>query len=165
MAHIKKKKSKELPPVSTASLPDIVFMLLFFFMVTTTMREVDLKVDLSKPVATEMQKLERKTLVTYMYVGPPKEKYQGKFGSEAKIQLNDSFAQLNDIQPWVVIEREKINEAEQSQMTVSIKADKKTKMGLIGDIKLELRKAQALKINYSANPAGSKELLYSTTNY
>jgi biopolymer transport protein ExbD len=165
MAHIKKKKSKELPPVSTASLPDIVFMLLFFFMVTTTMREVDLKVELSKPTATEMQKLERKTLVTYMYVGPPKEKYQGKFGSEARVQLNDAFAQLSDIQPWVVIEREKINEAEQNQMTVSIKADKKTKMGLIGDIKLELRKAQALKINYSANPAGSKELLYSSTNY
>ena len=131
MAHIKKKKSKELPPVSTASLPDIVFMLLFFFMVTTTMREVDLKVELSKPTATEMQKLERKTLVTYMYVGPPKEKYQGKFGSEARVQLNDAFAQLSDIQPWVVIEREKINEAEQNQMTVSIKADKKTKMGLI----------------------------------
>lgn len=165
MAHIKKKKSKELPPVSTASLPDIVFMLLFFFMVTTTMREVDLKVELSKPTATEMQKLERRTLVTYMYVGPPKEKYQGKFGSEARVQLNDAFAQLSDIQPWVVIEREKINEAEQNQMTVSIKADKKTKMGLIGDIKLELRKAQALKINYSANPAGSKELLYSSTNF
>ena len=165
MAHIKKKKSKELPPVSTASLPDIVFMLLFFFMVTTTMREVDLKVDLSKPTATEMQKLERKTLVTYIYVGPPKEKYQGKFGTEARVQLNDAFAQLSDIQPWVVVEREKINEAEQNQMTVSIKADKKTKMGLIGDIKLELRKAQALKINYSANPAGSKELLYSSTNY
>ncbi len=165
MAHIKKKKSKELPPVSTASLPDIVFMLLFFFMVTTTMREVDLKVELSKPTATEMQKLERKTLVTYMYVGPPKEKYAGKFGTEARVQLNDAFAQLSDIQPWVVVEREKINEAEQNQMTVSIKADKKTKMGLIGDIKLELRKAQALKINYSANPAGSKELLYSSTNY
>ena len=112
-----------------------------------------------------MQKLERRTLVTYMYVGPPKEKYQGKFGTEARVQLNDAFAQLSDIQPWVVVEREKINEAEQNQMTVSIKADKKTKMGLIGDIKLELRKAQALKINYSANPAGSKELLYSSTNY
>ena len=160
-----KKKKKGMPAVNTASLPDIVFMLLFFFMVTTTMREVDLKVDLSKPTATEMQKLERKTLVTYMYVGPPKEKYQGKFGTEARVQLNDAFAQLSDIQPWVVVEREKINEAEQNQMTVSIKADKKTKMGLIGDIKLELRKAQALKINYSANPAGSKELLYSSTNY
>jgi biopolymer transport protein ExbD len=140
-------------------------MLLFFFMVTTVMREVDLKVELSKPVATEIQKLERKSLVTYMYVGPPKSKYQAKFGKEAKIQLNDAFAQLSDIQPWVVIEREKINEAERNQMTVSIKADKTTKMGLIGDIKVELRKAQALKINYSANPAGSKELLYSTTNY
>jgi len=165
MAHIKKKKSKELPPVNTASLPDIVFMLLFFFMVTTVMREVDLKIMVKKPLATEMQKLERKTLVSYIYVGPPKEKYQKKFGKEAKIQLNDAFADLGSLQPWVVIEREAINEAERNQMTVSIKADENTKMGLIGDIKMELRKAQALKINYSANPAPNKEALYKPRGY
>ena len=90
MAHIKKKKSKDLPPVNTAALPDIVFMLLFFFMVTTTMREVDLKIKVKKPVATELEKLEKKSLVTYIYVGTPKEKYQSKFGKEARIQLNDA---------------------------------------------------------------------------
>ena len=162
MAHIKKKKSKELPPVNTASLPDIVFMLLFFFMVTTTMREVDLKITVKKPVATEIQKLEKKSLVTYIYVGTPKEKYKGKFGKEARIQLNDAFASITDIQPWVILEREKLNEALRNQMTVSIKGDREAKMGLIGDIKLELRRAQALKINYSANPAGTKELMYKT---
>ena len=72
MALIRKKKSKETPPVSTASLPDIVFMLLFFFMVTTTMREVTLLVRLKKPKATEMQKLDRKDLTTYIYMGAPK---------------------------------------------------------------------------------------------
>jgi len=72
MATIKKKKKAEVPPLSTASLPDIVFMLLFFFMVTTTMREVTLLVKLKKPLATEIQKLERKDLTTYIYVGAPK---------------------------------------------------------------------------------------------
>lgn len=163
MAHIKKKKSKELPPVSTASLPDIVFMLLFFFMVTTVMREVELKVKVQKPLATEMQKLERKSLVKYIYVGAPTKMYQSKFGVEPKLQVNDAFASLDDIQPWVVMERTTIDEAEQSLMTVSIKADQEVKMGLIQDIKLELRRAQALKINYSAQPASSKEAIYKTS--
>ncbi|MDX5403880.1 MAG: biopolymer transporter ExbD [Bacteroidota bacterium] len=160
MAHIRKKKKKELPPVSTASLPDIVFMLLFFFMVTTVMREVDLKVKVSKPKATEIQKLERKSLVTYLYVGKPLPKYQSLVGTEPRLQLNDSFAKIDDIQSFVVTEREKINEAEQPLMTVSIKADKEVKMGLITDIKLELRKAQALKINYSTNPASSTDEMF-----
>lgn len=160
MSHIKKKQKKETPPVSTASLPDIVFMLLFFFMVTTVMREVDLKVQVRKPKATEIQKLERKSLVTYIYVGKPTGKYQAKFGKESRIQLNDAFATLDDVQPFVIQEREAKDEAERNAMTVSIKADKETKMGLITDIKTQLRRAQALKINYSANPAGTAEELY-----
>lgn len=160
MGHIKKKKKKETPPVSTASLPDIVFMLLFFFMVTTVMREVDLKVMVSKPKATEIQKLERKSLVTYVYVGKPTGRYEAKFGKESRIQLNDAFATLDDIQPFVILEREEKDEVERKLMTVSIKADKETKMGLIGDVKIQLRQAQALKINYSTNPAGTAEELY-----
>lgn len=42
MAKFKKDGKRETPAISTASLPDIVFMLLFFFMVSTTMREVSL---------------------------------------------------------------------------------------------------------------------------
>lgn len=151
MSHIKKDKKKETPAVSTASLPDIVFMLLFFFMIATTMREVTLKVRVSKPQATEIQKLERKDLVTYIYVGKPSD--EAVYGTEPRIQLDDQLASVDDVQSFVIIARDEINEKEQPKMTVSIKADSDVKMGLISDIKQELRKAQALKINYSTMPA------------
>lgn len=164
MAVIKKKKDKSLPAVNTSALPDIVFMLLFFFMVATVMREVDLKVTVNKPQATEIQKLERKSLVTYIYAGAPRVKYQDKFGRSPRVQLNDAFASLDDIQPFVIQEREQKSEEDAAMMTMSIKADKTVKMGLITDIKLQLRKAQALKINYSSNPAKDVEALYSSEN-
>jgi biopolymer transport protein ExbD len=152
MAQMKKKKSKESGAISTASLPDIVFMLLFFFMVTTVMREVEMKVSITTPKGTELQKLERKDLVTYIYVGKPMISYQSVVGTEPRIQLNDSFSKLEDIQPFVIQERESINEAERSLLTVSIKADQDVKMGLVTDVKQELRRAQSYKINYSAQP-------------
>lgn len=152
MSHIKKDKARETPAVSTASLPDIVFMLLFFFMVATTMREVDLKVAVNKPSATEVQKLKRKDLVCYVYVGDPKQEFQAKFGTEPRIQLDDQIATVNEVGFFVVGAREEIAEAEQPKMTVSIKADGEVKMGLISDIKQELRKVNALLINYSTMP-------------
>ena len=158
MGKIRKEKSKGTPPLSTASLPDIVFMLLFFFMVTTTMREVDLKLIMKKPRATEVQKLERKDLVTYIYVGRPKN--TATYGIEPRVQLDDQLATVDDIQGFVVVKREEINEKERPLMTVSLKADVNVKMGFIGDIKQELRKAQALKLNYSTNPAADQEDLF-----
>jgi biopolymer transport protein ExbD len=149
MSKFKQKSGGGTPAISTASLPDIVFMLLFFFMVTTVMREVTLLVENTKPKATEIKKLEKKSLVTYIYVGKPKKKFASTFGTEPRIQLNDSFARVGDIQTFVIGEREAINEAERPLMTVSIKADEEVKMGLITDIKQELRKAESLKINYS----------------
>lgn len=149
MSKFKKKTGGGTPAISTASLPDIVFMLLFFFMVTTVMREVTLLVENTKPKATEVKKLEKKSLVTYIYVGEPKEKFQSTVGTEPRVQLNDAFARVGDIQQFVFEERNNINEAERPLMTVSIKADVDVKMGLISDIKQELRKAEALKINYS----------------
>lgn len=160
MAVIKKKKDKSIPAVNTSALPDIVFMLLFFFMVATVMREVDLKVTVNKPQATEIQKLERKSLVTYIYAGAPRQNYQSKFGKAPRIQLNDAFASLDDVQPFVIQEREAKSEEERPLMTVSIKADRTVKMGLITDIKLQLRKAQALKINYSSLQPKDAESMY-----
>jgi biopolymer transport protein ExbD len=149
MSKFKKSTGGGTPAISTASLPDIVFMLLFFFMVTTVMREVTLLVENKKPYATEVKKLEKKNLVTYVYVGKPKEKLRATLGSEPRIQLNDSFARLAEIKPFIIEERTAINEAERALMTVSIKADQNVKMGLISDVKQELRKAEALKLNYS----------------
>jgi len=145
------KKKKGLPPISTASLPDIVFMLLFFFMVTTVMRETDQLIELSVPTATEVKKLERKSLVSYIYVGKPKQKYRAKFGSADKIQLNDKFASVKEIGAFILAERASKKEEEVPYMTTSIKADKKASMGIISDIKLELRDVNALKINYATH--------------
>ena len=149
---IRKKGTKTLPPVSTASLPDIVFMLLFFFMVTTTMRNSEIMVQIRPVKATELTKLEKKSLVSYIYVGPPNQQYREKFGTAPRIQLNDAFSTENDIRLFVENERAKLDESLASQKTVSLKVDKDVKMGIITDLKQELRKANALKLNYSAGP-------------
>lgn len=149
------KKIKVTPAISTASLPDIVFMLLFFFMVTTVMREVDLKVKIDQPEATEVQKLENKSLVDYIYIGPPTD--QKKYGTEPKIQLNDDYATLADIRPFIEAKRAMRDEQLVPKLTTSLKVDKATKMGIISDVKQELRKAQALKINYSTREGRAKE--------
>jgi biopolymer transport protein ExbD len=148
-----RKRKKGSPGISTASLPDIVFMLLFFFMVATVMREVELKVELSAsdlPEATEIKKLEKKSLVSYIYVGKPKSAFRGMYGSEPRIQLNAAFADVADIREYIVAERELRDEAEIPFMTTSLKVHEDTKMGIVTDIKQELRKASALKINYSS---------------
>lgn len=150
MSKFRKKGDKELPAISTASLPDIVFMLLFFFMVSTTMREVTLKVHIKLPQATELSKLEKKSLVSYIYVGEPVRQYQSVFGKAPRIQLNDQFANVEDIQNYAIAERETRAEEERPFMITSLKVDENTKMGIVNDIKQELRKAAALHINYSS---------------
>jgi len=151
MGKFKKSKSGGQPAINTASLPDIVFMLLFFFMVSTTMKEVDMKVLVSPAQASELVKLERKELVTFIYVGIPLKAFQSLYGTEPRIQLNDQFATIKDIQSYIAQSRDNMRESDQAKMIVSIKADKESPMGVITDIKQALRKAAALKINYSAN--------------
>jgi len=147
MGRFKEKQSKGMPAISTASLPDIVFILLCFFMVSTTMRETTLIVKIRLPEATEVQKLEKKALVSFIYVGQP---MKGNFGTESRIQLNDQFATIADIQAYIATEREARDEADRKFLTTSIKADRDTRMGIISDIKQELRQCGAFKINYSS---------------
>lgn len=157
MSKFKESGSKETPAISTASLPDIVFMLLFFFMVTTTIRDVSLLVKLKLPEATELTKLEKKSLVSYIYVGPPQPQYTKVYGTEPRIQLNDQFAKVSDIPDYILAERASRNEAEIPFMVTSLKVDEFTKMQIVGDIKQELRKAAALHINYSSRAAKKEE--------
>ncbi len=147
MSKFKKDGKKGLPAVSTSSLPDIVFMLLFFFMVTTVMREVDLKIKLNTPEATEIEKLENKALVSYIYIGEPME--TKRYGTSARIQLNDAFAEVSDVGPHIEEKRSEVNEAEIPLLTTSLKVDSETEMGIVTDVKQELRKVQALKLSYS----------------
>ena len=156
MSKFKKSSNKGTPPISTASLPDIVFMLLFFFMVSTTMRQQDLKIKVHVPAAVQIQKLEKKSLVSYIYVGSPTKKYQKMFGTEPRIQLNDAFATTSDIRDYITSEREARDEKEVPFMTTSLKVDEYTKMGIVTDIKQQLRKCNALKINYSTRKGSSE---------
>ncbi len=149
MSKFRKKSGGGIPAVNTAALPDIVFMLLFFFMVTTVMREVDLKIDVTRPKATEVNKLEKKSLVSYIYIGSPKDKFIGSYGTADRIQLNDAFATKRDIIAFVEGEKESHDPQEIPYLTWSLKVDKEAKMGIVTDVKQELRKANALKINYS----------------
>jgi len=154
MGKFNKKKSKGMPAISTASLPDIIFILLFFFMVVTVMRPHDMMVNFTIPQATELVKLENKSWVHFIYVGEPVPKLQKKFGTAPRLQLNDKLSNPDDIPIFVQNERAKVSEREVGLLWTSIKADKEVKMGLITDIKQELRKINQRKVNYSSTPRG-----------
>ena len=150
MGKFNKGGKKGMPELNTSSLPDLIFTMLFFFMIVTTMREVTLMVQFRTPQATELEKLEKKSLVTFIYIGKPTKELQAKMGEETRIQLNDRFADVNEVGDYIYQERENMKESDQPFMQVSIKADKETKMGIITDVKQALRQSYALNINYSA---------------
>ena len=149
MSKFKKKKTGDLPAISTASLPDIVIMLLFFFMVATVMRDSTLMVKNILPAADQIQKLDKKDRVMYIYAGKPSSRYSDKYGTQARIQLNDKFSTVGEIGAFVLAERASKRQELQNVLTTALKVDGDTKMGLITDIKQELRKVNALKINYT----------------
>ena len=156
MAKFKKDGSKEVPAISTASLPDIVFMLLFFFMISTTMRDVSVLVDNGMPEATQVVKLEKKSLVSNIYVGKPKDQYQGVYGTEPRIQLNDRFANITELQAFVAAEREARKEEDRNSITNNLKIDQDVTMGIVTDIKQELRKANSLRVNYGSRKKATR---------
>lgn len=149
MGKFAKKKDGDLPAVSTASLPDIVFMLLFFFMTVTTMKDSSLLVQNTLPNASEIKKLEKKDRIIYIYVGKPTKEYQSVYGSEPKIQLNDKFADVSEVGSYILAERAKKPQELQNVLTTALKVDKDASMGLLSDIKQELRQVNALKVNYT----------------
>lgn len=132
------------------SMSDIIFMLLFFFMVITTMRESTLFVKVNVPQGTEVSKLEKKSLVSYINVGVPMQQWQSKYGKEPVIQLNDQISDIGDIAQFVELERADRSEADRPNITTAIKADMNVRMGVISDIKQELRNSGAYKIFYNA---------------
>jgi len=142
------KKSKTSQDIPTAALPDIIFILLFFFMVTTVMRETNILVNQKLPKAIQLSKLERKSLVSYIYIGEPKQ--SSIFGKEPKIQVNDVFVEINEIVLFINQEKDKLNEAERDQITIAMKVDVESKMGIVSDVQQELREANARKVLYSS---------------
>ncbi len=153
MSKFSSNRGKEEPAISTASLPDIIFMLLFFFMMVTVLRDATVKVEVIVPEATELTKLEKKSLVNYIYIGKPKDKAdQIKYGTAPRIQLGDKFATPGEIPLFIEQHRVTVPEVQRPQITSSLRVDGNVTMGIVYDVKEELRKANQLKINYSARP-------------
>ena len=152
MGKFSKSGGREMPELNTSSLPDLVFAFLFFIMMVTTIREVPPKVSFSDlPTATELTKLEEKSLVTFIYVGKPNKEYREMYGSNSAIQLNDQVTQNpTAVYSYIKQAQSKIKDARRNLMQVSLKADKETKMNIISQIKEELRRADALNLSYSA---------------
>lgn len=128
-----KRRATTKQEIPTASMPDIVFMLLLFFMVTTTLREVDVLVQFKLPEAEAIEKIENKRLVTYIWVG-----------NNERIQFMDNIIELNDLQMLMYNKRVEI-----PNVIVSLRVDKNSNMGIITDIQQILRKADARRLNYS----------------
>ncbi len=150
MGRFEKKRGKASPEVSTASLPDIIFMLLFFFMVVTVLRDAELKVTINTPEATELTKLEKKSLVNHLLIGKPVKKYQATYGTKPRLQLGDKFANLNEIPLFLEKHKATLPENQRQGITSSLKIDGDVTMGIVADVKTALRKANQLKVNYSA---------------
>ena len=149
MGKFNKNGSKEVPELNTSSLPDLIFSILFFFMMVTSMREVTLKVEFQTPKGTEIEKLEKKSLVSYVYIGKPTKEFRAKMGLSSRIQLNDDFAEVGDIRDYIYMERENMPERDKPFMRVSMKIDQETQMGIVTDVKMALREAWALNVVYS----------------
>ncbi|NLT51942.1 MAG: biopolymer transporter ExbD [Ignavibacteria bacterium] len=130
-----KKRATTKQEIPTASLPDIVFMLLLFFLVSSTLREVEVLVKFKLPEAKAIEKIENKRLVSYIWVG-----------DDGRIQVDDNIVQVKDIQDIMYKKRENM-----PQVIVSLRVDRTSNMGVVTDIQQELRKAYCLRINYSAS--------------
>lgn len=141
---------REMPQLNTASLPDLIFTVLFFFITVTHMREVTLKVKYRVPEGTELTKLVKKSAVTYIYIGKPTDDMRHIAGNKTRIQLNDKYADIDDVTDYVAEERKRMSPEDARAMSVSVKADRNTDMGIMSDVRQALRRAGALKVNYSA---------------
>ncbi len=138
--HFKRKVSAK-TEIPTASLPDIIFMLLIFFMVTTVLRETTLKVQMRLPNAESVQKIEQKRLVAYIYAGAIK---TGDDAGKMAIQIDDALVEMPDVRQ--VMYRKL---TEQPRLIVSLRVDQAMEMGMVTDIQQELRLAGTYRINYS----------------
>lgn len=155
MSKFNRKKEGGTPAVSTASLPDIVFMLLFFFMVATVMRDEEPLTENTLPFADQVEKLEKKNLMVNIYIGKAK---SDRFGNQDVIQLDDKLVtSVAPIQTFVTDAKNSMPEDEKEKMMVNLKVDESSEVGVLTDVKQELRKADALKIIYAARKGSVKQ--------
>lgn len=173
------RRLREVPILNTASLPDLIFTVLFFFMIVTHMRTTTSKVKYALPQGTELKRLVKKSAVTYIYIGrdipkttretstvvspntssassPNTSSASSMDVSAYKVQLNNRVGTIGEVASFVANEKKRMNPDDQVKMTVSIKADRSTPMYVINAVKMAVRAGGATRINYSAERESDK---------
>ncbi len=151
MSKFRKGIKPEIPPLNTASLPDLIFTLLFFFMIVSNVRQEIPQVEYQEPAATEFTKLEEKSLIFFIYIGKPRAEYRETLGTKPIIQVGNGQMEVSEIPLYFSRKKFLLNPDEQERMTVSISADKNTEMKIIAEVENALRKAEVLNVNYSVS--------------
>ena len=136
------RKRHQVPSLNVASMPDLIFTVLFFFMIVTHMRSDEVKVKLQVPQGKDVQKLANKASVVNIYIG--------QFKGEWAVQLNGDLISIDDIPARIEEIRGGMSAENADKVTVRLRADRHTPMGVITDVKQALQKSYALRINYSA---------------
>lgn len=149
------RRLREVPMLNTASLPDLIFTVLFFFMIVTHMRTTTSKVKYALPQGTELKRLVKKSAVTYIYIGCAMPETTREM-SAYKVQLNNRVGTIGEVASFVANEKKRMNPDDQVKMTVSIKADRSTPMYVINAVKRAVRAGGATRINYSAERESDK---------
>lgn len=149
------RRLREVPMLNTASLPDLIFTVLFFFMIVTHMRTTTSKVKYALPQGTELKRLAKKSAVTYIYIGRAMPETTREM-SAYKVQLNNRVGTIGEVASFVANEKKRMNSDDQVKMTVSIKADRSTPMYVINAVKRAVRAGGATRINYSAERESDK---------
>jgi biopolymer transport protein ExbD len=162
MARFRKDEKKEVPEINTGSMSDIIFMFLFFFMVITNMRETNIKVLLKVPTASEIQKLEKKSLVATIYIGAPISNKENTLPpGKISVQLDDQTIKpedlKNSVKEFIIARKAPLDESDKNKLTFSLKVDKDVQMRYVNIIKQELRDNSALKINYATGKKATQE--------
>lgn len=173
------RRLREVPILNTASLPDLIFTVLFFFMIVTHMRTTTSKVKYALPQGTELKRLVKKSAVTYIYIGRDMPKTTRETSTVAspntssasspntstassmdvsayKVQLNNRVGTIGEVASFVANEKKRMNPDDQVKMTVSIKADRSIPMYVINAVKRAVRAGGATRINYSAERESDK---------
>lgn len=158
MSRFKRRQSNSVPGLNLAAMPDLIFTVLFFFMIVTHMRDVDPKVQYNVPQGTELTKEANKSGLVYIFIGKPVDAQGRIVSNETRIQMGDRYVTMAEIGDEIAKARNSMSEEDRQRLTVSIRADRDTEMGIINDVKQELRKAGALNINYSAEEIAKKNI-------
>lgn len=149
-------RKREVPGLNTASLPDLIFSVLFFFMIVTHMRQETLKVKFQVPQGTQLTRLTKKSTISHVYIGEPSADMAPAVGSGTRVQYNDKYVTPQELARYLADERARMLPEDRARMTVSLKGDLHTKMSVVQEVKLALRQANVLNISYSASQKPSK---------